>query len=63
MKCGFVRYCKQAGFHPITSTVQLSMNIQNTAATRYAIGQSRLRAEDPKLLRGEGRYTDDITAR
>jgi carbon-monoxide dehydrogenase large subunit len=36
------------------------MNIQDTASNRYAIGQSVLRAEDPKLLRGEGRYTDDI---
>ncbi|MEX2035841.1 MAG: xanthine dehydrogenase family protein molybdopterin-binding subunit, partial [Xanthobacteraceae bacterium] len=38
------------------------MNIQDTAKTRsaYAIGQPVLRKEDPKLLRGEGRYTDDI---
>jgi carbon-monoxide dehydrogenase large subunit len=38
------------------------MNIQDTAKTRsaYAIGQPALRKEDPKLLRGEGRYTDDI---
>ena len=37
------------------------MNIQN-AATRsgFGIGDSVLRTEDPKLLRGEGRYTDDI---
>ena len=45
---------------PPLSAMWNAMNIQNTAATRYAIGQSRLRAEDPKLLRGEGRYTDDI---
>ena len=38
------------------------MNIQDTAKTRsaYAIGQPVLRKEDSKLLRGEGRYTDDI---
>jgi hypothetical protein len=38
------------------------MNIQDTASARsaYAIGQPALRKEDPKLLRGEGRYTDDI---
>jgi carbon-monoxide dehydrogenase large subunit len=38
------------------------MNVQDTAKTRsaYAIGQPALRKEDPKLLRGEGRYTDDI---
>ncbi|MBM3527630.1 MAG: xanthine dehydrogenase family protein molybdopterin-binding subunit [Alphaproteobacteria bacterium] len=38
------------------------MNIQDSAKTRtaYAIGQAVPRKEDPKLLRGEGRYTDDI---
>ncbi len=39
-----------------------SMNIQPTAATRssFGIGEPIQRKEDPKLLRGEGRYTDDI---
>jgi carbon-monoxide dehydrogenase large subunit len=38
------------------------MNIQDTPSTwaKFAIGQPVPRAEDPKLLRGEGRYTDDI---
>ena len=37
------------------------MNIQSpTSATKFAIGQPVLRNEDPKLLRGEGQYTDDI---
>ena len=38
------------------------MNIQDTANTRsaYAIGQPVQRKEDGKLLRGQGRYTDDI---
>jgi carbon-monoxide dehydrogenase large subunit len=38
------------------------MNLHDTAATRslYSIGQSPLRKEDATLLRGEGRYTDDI---
>ncbi len=38
------------------------MNIQDTATTRsrYGIGNPVLRKEDPTLLRGEGRYTDDI---
>jgi carbon-monoxide dehydrogenase large subunit len=38
------------------------MNIHDTATTRsaYAIGDSPLRKEDAKLLRGEGRYTDDV---
>ncbi len=39
------------------------MNLQapSTAhANRFGIGQPVLRAEDAKLLRGEGRYTDDI---
>ena len=38
------------------------MNIQDTANTKsaYAIGQPVKRKEDGKLLRGQGRYTDDI---
>src|SRR5262245_2939709 len=29
--------------------------------TKYAIGQPVLRAEDPVLVRGEGRFTDDVS--
>ena len=38
------------------------MNIQDTANTRsaYAIGEPVKRKEDSQLLRGQGRYTDDI---
>ncbi len=38
------------------------MNIQDTAASRsaYAIGEPVKRKEDSQLLRGQGRYTDDI---
>jgi carbon-monoxide dehydrogenase large subunit len=38
------------------------MNIQDNAATRsaYAIGEPVKRKEDGQLLRGQGRYTDDI---
>jgi aerobic carbon-monoxide dehydrogenase large subunit len=32
----------------------------NLADMKYAIGQSVPRTEDPKLLRGEGRFTDDL---
>src|SRR5271155_4216429 len=31
------------------------------AVTKFAIGQSVPRSEDPMLLRGEGRYTDDVS--
>ncbi len=37
-----------------------SMNIHTTAKTETGIGDRVLRTEDPKLLRGAGRYTDDI---
>src|SRR5512139_1705505 len=30
------------------------------ALARYGVGQPVLRTEDPVLLRGEGRYTDDL---
>jgi len=40
------------------------MNLQNKTADwsveKFAVGQPVPRTEDPKLLRGEGRYTDDI---
>ena len=38
------------------------MNIQDAATTKsaYAIGQPVKRKEDGKLLRGQGRYTDDV---
>jgi aerobic carbon-monoxide dehydrogenase large subunit len=36
------------------------MNIQDTAKSKYAIGQPVPRKEDATLLRGHGRYTDDI---
>jgi carbon-monoxide dehydrogenase large subunit len=41
------------------------MNLQNDpnswAVTKFGIGQPVLRSEDPKLVRGEGRFTDDVT--
>jgi aerobic carbon-monoxide dehydrogenase large subunit len=40
------------------------MNLQSTpdalALTRFGIGQPVLRTEDPILVRGQGRYTDDL---
>ena len=35
-------------------------NPNEPAAGRYGIGQPVQRTEDPVLLRGEGRYTDDL---
>jgi len=41
------------------------MNFRNDpgmlTAGKYAIGQPVLRTEDPKLVRGEGRFTDDVS--
>jgi carbon-monoxide dehydrogenase large subunit len=41
------------------------MNLQNDpntwAVTKFAIGQPVLRSEDPVLVRGEGRFTDDVS--
>jgi carbon-monoxide dehydrogenase large subunit len=41
------------------------MTMQNDAGqmpeTKYAIGQPVLRSEDPVLVRGEGRFTDDVS--
>src|SRR5882762_5052937 len=42
------------------------MNLQNVpnhcAVTKFAIGQPVQRSEDPRLVRGEGRFTDDVSA-
>jgi aerobic carbon-monoxide dehydrogenase large subunit len=41
------------------------MNLQSDpdswAIAKFGIGQPVLRTEDPKLVRGEGRYTDDVS--
>ena len=41
------------------------MNIQDDtgawAIQKFGVGQPVLRTEDPKLVRGEGRYTDDLS--
>src|SRR5262245_45519273 len=43
----------------------LLMNLQNSpdtwAVTRFGIGQPVLRSEDPTLVRGHGRFTDDVS--
>ena len=36
------------------------MTIMDPTAMKFGIGQPVPRVEDPKLLRGEGRYTDDV---
>ena len=35
-------------------------NESGLALEKFGIGQPVLRVEDPKLLRGQGRYTDDV---
>jgi len=40
------------------------MNLHNNdqwSVTKFGIGQPVLRSEDPVLLRGEGRFTDDVS--
>ncbi|MBV9734896.1 MAG: hypothetical protein JO209_03225, partial [Acidisphaera sp.] len=36
------------------------VDANDLALTKFGIGQPVTRKEDPVLLRGEGRYTDDI---
>jgi aerobic carbon-monoxide dehydrogenase large subunit len=42
------------------------MNLQNDpnrwAVAKFAVGQPVRRSEDPRLVRGEGRFTDDVSA-
>jgi aerobic carbon-monoxide dehydrogenase large subunit len=42
--------------------MNLETNPNRWAIAKFAVGQPVLRVEDPKLLRGEGRFTDDISA-
>ena len=37
-----------------------ALNDADLALMKFGVGQSVPRSEDPKLLRGEGRYTDDV---
>jgi aerobic carbon-monoxide dehydrogenase large subunit len=37
------------------------LQAERLAVEKFAIGQSLPRSEDPMLLRGEGRYTDDVS--
>src|SRR4029077_17253476 len=37
-------------------TAQASLSL-----TKFGVGQPVRRSEDPKLVRGEGRYTDDVS--
>src|SRR2546423_7193521 len=43
------------------SRQDLAVTSQDLAVTRYAIGQPVPRTEDPTLVRGEGRFTDDVS--
>ena len=35
--------------------------MNDLSLTKFAVGQPVLRSEDPKLVRGEGRFTDDVS--
>ncbi|MEJ1978221.1 MAG: hypothetical protein WDN49_20970 [Acetobacteraceae bacterium] len=41
-------------------SVALHRRSDGIADQKFAVGQSVPRQEDPKLLRGEGRYSDDL---
>ena len=57
---------RPAGLQAILLIKALLMNLQNDpqslALMKFGIGQPVLRTEDPMLVRGEGRYTDDISS-
>lgn len=61
MKAGWLLYLKV--FRPFASK-KPDMDDRTTettfSLTKFGIGQPVRRTEDPKLVRGEGRYTDDI---
>src|ERR1700759_2418161 len=53
--------CKRRATAPNQeSTRDGSIDIDALALTKFGVGQPVPRNEDPVLLRGEGRYTDDL---
>ena len=40
---------------------QIGLTAERLAIEKFAVGQSVPRSEDPMLLRGHGRYTDDVS--
>ena len=57
----FVDGAARALAPPSGNGARSPMNIQTTPhRSGFGIGEPVLRTEDPKLLRGQGRYTDDI---
>ena len=47
--------------HPASSGRAESSDADKWAVEKFAVGQSVPRLEDPMLLRGKGRYTDDVS--
>ena len=42
--------------------MNIRVDEERMAIEKFAVGQPVLRNEDPKLVRGEGSYTDDVSA-
>src|SRR5262252_3611211 len=57
------RGCRIATFRlvcrPLTAS-EADMDSTDLALTKFGVGQPVPRKEDPTLLRGQGRYTDDV---
>jgi carbon-monoxide dehydrogenase large subunit len=47
-------------FHEIGDVMMNHVSDEALAQEKFAVGQPVLRSEDPILLRGQGRYTDDV---
>jgi aerobic carbon-monoxide dehydrogenase large subunit len=54
--CGKLRELEARG----TLAMNLQSDPESWAMAKFGIGQPVLRTEDPYLVRGEGRYTDDV---
>ena len=55
------RNCLSMNLHQSPERPAEKLTTGQLAVEKFAVGQSVPRSEDPMLLRGEGRYTDDVS--
>jgi Aldehyde oxidase and xanthine dehydrogenase, a/b hammerhead domain len=58
--CDPARNCPFMNLHQSPERPAEKLTTGQLAVEKFAVGQSVPRIEDPMLLRGQGRYTDDV---
>src|SRR4051794_7210812 len=60
--CGAPDRSYFCGARERTSGMNIRVDEEKLSIEKFGVGQPVLRNEDPKLVRGEGSYTDDVHA-